>query len=415
MAGDWRAFKVSEFADVIGGGTPKTKVGEYWNGSIPWLTPKDLSNYTGRYVSKGERNISVKGLSDSSARILPPKTVLLTSRAPVGYLAIAKNELTTNQGFRSLVVKDRFCPEFIYYLLLNNIEYLKRHASGSTFQELSGGTLKELEFEIPAKTSEQRAIAHILGSLDDKIELNRGMNQTLEAKARAIFKSWFVDFDPVRAKAEGHPTGLPDDVAELFPDSFENTELGEVPRGWKVGTVADLSNVTSGKRPHISSKEKKAGFNVPLYGGGGVMAFVTEPMITEPFLLTGRVGTLGKIFRITEPCWPSDNTLLLFPIDKIHLHFLFFMLQRIDFDSLNRGSTQPLVTQTDLKKQSLVIPSESIMEFFWENASSLFEKIDENNIESNSLASLRDTLLPKLISGELRIPDTEKFVEEAGL
>jgi type I restriction enzyme S subunit len=426
---EWRKLKVSEFADIIGGGTPKTKVVEYWNGTIPWLTPRDLSNYTGRYICKGERYISEKGLRNSSARMLPPKTVLLTSRAPVGYLAISKGDLTTNQGFRSLIIKDGFCPEFIYYLLLQNVDKLKRHASGSTFQELSGGTLKDLEFDIPERITEQRAIAHILGSLDDKIELNRRMNETLEAMARTLFKSWFVDFDPVVYNAvqagnpvperftqaaaryrNGAPCPVPDELAALFPDSFENSELGEIPKGWGAGKVSNLADVTSGKRPQKRSKEKTTEFNVPLYGGGGVMAYVAEPMITEPFLLTGRVGTLGKIFMITEACWPSDNTLLLFPKNKIHFQFLFFMLQRIDFESLNRGSTQPLVTQTDLKNQPLVIPTESIMKFYWENAYPLFEKIDKNIIESNTLASIRDTLLPKLISGVLRVPDAEKII-----
>ena len=414
MGGEWKIYNVSDFADVIGGGTPKTKILEYWNGDIPWLTPKDLSNHQRRHIFRGERNISAAGLQSSSAQLLPPKTVLLTTRAPVGYVAIAENKLCTNQGFRSLIVKEGFCPEYIYYVLLNNTEYLKRYASGSTFQELSGSTLKSLVFFLPP-LAEQRAIAHILGSLDDKIELNRKMNETLETIAQAIFKSWFIDFDPVLAKSEGRDTGLPKEIADLFPDSFEDSELGEIPKGWEVGTVSDLASVTSGKRPQKRSKEKTGEFTIPLYGGGGVMAYVPAPMISTPFLLTGRVGTLGKVFRITEECWPSDNTLLLFTTDESCLEFLYFMLQQIDFDSLNRGSTQPLVTQTDLKNQRIIIPKESILTFYWEYVHPMFEKIDKNIAESRILASLRDTLLPKLLTGELRLTDVEKFIEEAGV
>ena len=209
----WRFRKVSEIAEVVGGGTPKTKKPEYWGGDIPWLTPKDLSGEHFRYVSRGERNITKAGIENSSARLVPPGTVLLTSRAPVGYVAMAKNPIATNQGFRSLVVNEEHDPDFIYYLLLHNTDYLKQHASGSTFQELSGSTLKSLEFLIPP-LSEQRAIAHILGSLDDKIELNQRMNKTLEAMARAIFKSWFIDFDPVIDNAFSAGNPIPERFAE---------------------------------------------------------------------------------------------------------------------------------------------------------------------------------------------------------
>ena len=178
--------------------------------------------------------------------------------------------------------------------------------------------------------SEQRAIAHILGTLDDKIELNRQMNRTLEAMAQALFKSWFIDFDPVVVNAlrAGNPVPekfaqraahyrdnpdalrLPEDTLRQFPDRFQDSELGPIPEGWRVGIVSDLATVASGKRPKKRSKEKNVEFRIPLYGGGGIMAYVKEPLVTEPLLLTGRVGTLAKIFRISEPCWPSDNTLI---------------------------------------------------------------------------------------------------------
>ena len=281
--------------------------------------------------------------------------------------------------------------------------------------------------------SEQRAIAHILGTLDDKIELNRQMNRTLEAMAQALFKSWFIDFDPVvlNALRAGNPIpekfaqravhyrdnpnalGLPEETLRQFPDHFQDSELGPIPEGWRVGIVSDLATIASGKRPKKRSKEKNVEFRIPLYGGGGIMAYVEEPLVTEPLLLTGRVGTLGKIFRISEPCWPSDNTLILFPKKKIYFHFVFFMLQLIEFESLNRGSTQPLVTQMDLSNQSLVIPNANVSNLFWVNVYSLFEKIDKSLEESSILSSLRDTLLPKLISGELRVPDAEKLLEEA--
>ncbi len=203
MAGEWIETTIGDIADVYGGSTPSTKDPENFDGDVPWLTPKDLSGPHPRYVKRGERNLSEKGLRSCSAQLLPANTVLLSSRAPIGYVAIAANPITTNQGFRSLVVKQEYHHEFLYYWLKANVEELERHASGSTFKEISGSSLRKIRLRLPARREEQRAIAHILGTLDDKIELNRRMSETLEQMARALFKSWFVDFDPVRAKMEG--------------------------------------------------------------------------------------------------------------------------------------------------------------------------------------------------------------------
>ena len=184
----WSYRKVSEIAEVVGGGTPRVHESAYWGGDIPWLTPKDLSCKHSRYVSRGERNITAMGLENSSARMLPPNTVLLTSRDSVGHVAIAETAVATNQGFCNLVMKEDTHYEYVYYVLLSNTDYLKQHAAGSTFQELSGSTLKGLDFLFPP-LPEQKAIANILGALDDKIELNRKMNETLEEMARAVLKS----------------------------------------------------------------------------------------------------------------------------------------------------------------------------------------------------------------------------------
>ena len=146
---EWKETKLGEICTIMGGGTPKTKVPEYWDGDIPWLTPKDLSGFSGTYISDGERNISELGLKKSSAKLLPKDTVLLTTRAPVGYLAISKNEVSTNQGFRSLIPNEETNGLFLFHLLKQNVEYLKSQSSGSTFGELTGTTLKSLSFLFP--------------------------------------------------------------------------------------------------------------------------------------------------------------------------------------------------------------------------------------------------------------------------
>ena len=290
-------------------------------------------------------------------------------------------------------------------------------SSLSTRASLNNEMLARLTIALPP-TDEQAAIAHILKSFDDKIELNRRMNETLEAMARALFKSWFVDFDPVRAKMAGRwrpgqsLAGLPAKYYDLFPNRLVDSELGEIPEGWKVGAIEDLAEVSSGKRPGVKYAEASDLAQVLLWGGNGPMAFVPEPLVKYPILLTGRVGTLGSIFRITSPCWPSDNTLIFKVRHKRAFEFLFFQLKRIDFTSLNRGSTQPLVTQTNLKAQTVLLPPASVLERFHTFTKILYARLDKSESESRILTALRDALLPKLVSGELRVKDAKRFVVE---
>ena len=188
----WREAKLGDVAEIIGGGTPSTKEPKYWDGNIPWLTPRDLSNFGGRYITKGERSISELGLHNSNAKLLPKGAVLLTTRAPIGYLAIARNEVTINQGFKGLIASEHTNNLFLYYLLKHNIDYLKAHSSGTTFGELSGITLKSISFCIPP-LPEQKAIAEVLSSLEDKIDLLHRQNKTLENMAQTLFQKWFIE------------------------------------------------------------------------------------------------------------------------------------------------------------------------------------------------------------------------------
>lgn len=306
---------------------------------------------------------------------------------------------------------DQALLRFKYYVLKSL--GLKHMNADSAVPGLNRDAAHARVFCVPEEW-EQRAIAHILGTLDDKIELNRRMSETLEAMARALFKSWFVDFDPVRAKAEGRqPPGLKPEIAALFPDAFEDSELGEIPRGWRIGTISDLADVSSGKRPTVRCPDFSEHAKVPLWGGNGPMAFVPEPLIDYPILLTGRVGTLGGVFRITSPCWPSDNTLILRTKYQHAFEYLFFQLNRVDFSSLNRGSTQPLLTQTDLQAQRLVLPPSEVLTRFHNVAHNMFVRTDLAESESHTLAAIRDALLPKLISGKLRVPNAERIAGRA--
>lgn len=177
---EWIECKISDIGNVVGGATPSTKKPEnYEKGTIAWITPKDLSTFTERYIRRGERNISETGLKSCSTYLLPKNTVLFSSRAPIGYVAIAANEVCTNQGFKSVVPNDNIDPLFLYYLLKYNKKKIERAGSGTTFKEVSGKTMKDIVVYVPKNKKIQERISSLLGTIDDKIEENNRINNNL--------------------------------------------------------------------------------------------------------------------------------------------------------------------------------------------------------------------------------------------
>ena len=178
---EWKTYKLSEIGTIVGGATPSTKVPANYDGQIPWITPKDLSNFSGRYISKGERNITQLGFDTCSCQMIPEGSVLFSSRAPIGYVAIANVPLCTNQGFKSIIPNEKYIDSrFLYYLLKFNKKRIAEMGSGTTFMEVSGSVMKNVEVSIPSIDT-QKEIAAILSSIDDKIDLNNRINHNLAA------------------------------------------------------------------------------------------------------------------------------------------------------------------------------------------------------------------------------------------
>ena len=382
MSLEFKYYKIDDIGEVVSGGTPSTSKNEYWYGDIGWITPKDLSTYEGIYISRGERNISFEGLNNSSARLLPKNTVLMTSRAPIGYIAIANNELSTNQGFKSLICDEEICYyKYFYYWLKLNIKYIINNANGSTFNEISGGTFKNLEISLPSIT-EQKAISSVLWTLDEKISVLKRINKNLEEQLSLIFDDYFVK------------------CSAYDEDSLVKTDWGKIPKEWKNIDFGELIQITSGDRPDEKSETKTSEFNIPLFGASKIMGYTKEYSYDEDILIIGRVGTHGVVQRVNYPCFPSDNT---FVIKSKYYGFVYQLLKRIDYDSLNTGSTQPLITQKSLKTVNVILPDENSLSKFEKISKVFFDKIYLNQNEITSLTKLRDTLLPKLMSGEIDV------------
>jgi len=347
----------------------------------------------------------------------------------------------------AIVIQDPepHASRYLYYCLLSSD--FSDVTTGSAQPQITVTHLKDKQIFWTENSSEQKAIAHILGTLDDKIELNRKTNETLEGIAKTLFKSWFVDFDPVRAKAEGRPTGLPDEISELFPDSFEESELGEIPSGWSVTEVGDCSlEIESGKRPK-GGINKGLGSGVPSVGAESVdvagsfdfgktkyvsnefASSVTKGWVRELDVALYKDGGKPGEFKPRVAIYGSD-----FPFPRFMVNEHVFLLRSIElgqsflyhlfgFDLvreqiIHMGSSkgaQPGLNQQEVKSSVFVKPAQSILRVFAEAMEAPTARQFHLGKQNLLLEQLRDALLPRLISGELRVPDAQKMLEEVGI
>jgi len=296
-------------------------------------------------------------------------------------------------------------PEYLRYYLAapeGQSTLLNWAGSGGTRNALTKFMIESFVVDAPAELSEQRAITRVLGVLDDKIALNRRMSETLDEMGRALFKSWFVDFDPVHAKAEGRPSGLPPHLDALFPDSFEPSELGSIPSGWTVGGLGDIVELSYGKA--LKAQARQFGC-VPVYGSNGQVGWHNESLVSGPGIIVGRKGNPGIVKWSHTDFYPIDTTFYVVPRERpAHLHFLFFALEAQDLPSISADSAVPGLSRRLAYMNKQVMPPTRLVDTFEERVRPPFTRARDAMDESRTLAALRDTLLPKLLSGELRVP-----------
>jgi type I restriction enzyme S subunit len=411
---EWREAKLCDIGEIVGGGTPSTKEESYYGGDIPWITPKDLSTHNERYIYRGERSITEEGLKNSSAKLMPKGTVLFSSRAPIGYVAIAGKELCTNQGFKSLIPKNGVADsEFIYYLFKHKKSDIEAIASGTTFLEVSGSAMKNISILLPP-LPEQKAIAATLSALDDMIELNNQINKTLEEMAQAIFKSWFVDFEP-------------------FKDGeFEESELGMIPKGWNVKRidqidieitdyVANGSFAALKENVTLCDEEDYAVFirNVDLKANSfnkfvdkKSYEFLRKTKLWGGEVIISNVGDVGSVFRcplLAKPMTLGNNMIMLKSISPVNYNLFLYILFKYSYGielikSITSGSAQPKFNKTDFRNLKIIVPPKEVIQLFNNIVEKLYRIVDEGIVENQLLSTVRDTLLPKLMSGEIRVP-----------
>ena len=387
---------------VTSGGTPSRRQPLFYeDGCWPWLKTQELRD---GWLDDSEEYITDDAVASSSAKVLPENTVLMAMYgATVGQLGILRCPMTCNQACCAMIVDPgRADYRYLFYQLLHARPRIRNLSTGAAQQNLSGQLIKSLKFPFPPLT-DQRAIAHILGTLDDKIELNRRMNATLEAMARALFRSWFVDFDPVRAKMEGRDTGLPKEIADLFPDRLVDSELGEIPEGWTVSELGDMIELAYGKA--LKAESRNAAGGVPVFGSNGQIGWHDEALVQRPGIVVGRKGNPGTVTLSSAGFFPIDTTFYVLPKHERHecLYFLFFALQAQDLPSVAADSAVPGLNRNLAYMNKQLRPPTSVVACFDGYVGAMYARRREASAESRVLVSLRDSLLPRLVSGELRV------------
>ena len=379
---EWKECTISDIGTVIGGATPSTKESEnYEDGQIPWITPKDLSTFSGRYISRGDRNITKVGLKSCSTQLLPAHSVLFSSRAPIGYVAIAQNEVCTNQGFKSVVPNENTDYLFLYYLLKYNKETIEHMGSGTTFKEVSGNTMKGIHVKVPVSIEEQRRIAGVLDALDTKIEANEKINKNLEQQAQAIYQQMFID---------------------------------NVGSDWTEGILSDIADITMGQSPSGSSYNEygngavffqgraEFGFRFPT-----VRLFTTEPkrMACSNDTLMSVRAPVGDLNVAHTDCCIGRGLAAIHSKNKHQsfvLYTMFSLKKQLDIFN-GEGTVFGSINRISLNEMPILIPSNEKLDEFEAIVAPMDATIRNNYDEICYLEQLRDTLLPKLMSGELDI------------
>ena len=442
MAGEWGEARLGELCDFRAGAVFKPALQGQASGEFPFVKVSDM-NLPANAVRIQDANnwVSAADLRELRAKPFPPGTVVF---AKIGEALrqnrlrqVARETVVDNNMMGAVPRIDRIDPQFFYYAL-SRFDF-SDIAQGTALPYLTVSSLSGLTLDLPP-ASEQRAIAHILGTLDDKIELNRRMNETLEAMARALFKSWFVDFDPVRAKADGIDPQLPKSIASLFPVRFVDSELGEIPEGWSASPLGGICRrVAMGPFGSDIKTDNFVESGVPIVRGVNLkdgfvddcFVFLTEEKANElrnanafpgDIVITHR-GTLGQVglvpFNSRFPRYVVSQSQMLLTIDEgcsLPRYVYMYLRSSGGQQALLANMSQtgvPAIARptTSVKAIRLVSPSKPVLEAFGNLVEPLCRRQDQAISDTRTLAALRDALLPKLVSGELRIRDAEGLLE----
>ncbi|MFT2722738.1 restriction endonuclease subunit S [Helicobacter pylori] len=392
---EWQTFCLKDLGKIVGGTTPSTNNPKNYGNKIAWITPKDLSTLQGRYIKKGSRSISRLGFKSCSCVLLPKHAILFSSRAPIGYVAIAKKRLCTNQGFKSIIPNKKIYFEFLYYLLKYHKDNISNIGGGTTFKEVSGATLGLFKVKIPPTYYEQQKIARTLSILDQKIENNHKINELLHKILELLYEQYFVRFDFLDENNKPYQTS-----GGKMKFSKELNRL--IPSGWSVRFLNH--KIVSTYQPKTISKTLlNDSYSYSVYGGGGIIGRFTEYNHEQSEFIISCRGQCGISYLTLPKSWITGNAMVIRPTKSYTSKtYLYHTIKKYKLTNYITGSVQPQITRQNLSTMPILIPKRKTLNK-WNNISSLLWNLIHNNMQSTqTLTALRDFLLPLLLKQQVK-------------
>lgn len=387
----WKEVRFDEIGDVFSGGTPSTTNPELWDGDIAFITPYDLSKNRTPYIKQTQRYITQKGLGQSSTNLLSANNLIISSRAPIGYIALSATEFVTNQGCKSLrFFKDQE-PLFHYYNFQMYVDEMKRFGVGTTFSEISKGDLCKLKLRIPKENNIQKEVAHILTTCDNVIE----QTQSAIAKYKAIKQGMLHDLFTRGLDANGHLNPTYQNAPELYKES----ELGMIPKEWEVKRLGDIATMKSGDG--ITSKFITDSGDYPVYGGNGLRGYTTTFTHEGDYVLIGRQGALcGNITRVSNKFFASEHAVVVTVNKDIDVDWLSQKLDAMNLNQYSEASAQPGLAVAKILRLFITKPEHHEQNEIGKRLLALDNKMNAEETLLQKYQSIKRGLMGDLLGGK---------------
>lgn len=388
---EWKIRKMNEVAEIIGGGTPSTKNKDYWNGSIPFVTPTDITKLKGNFLTYTEKSITAIGLKNTSAKLIPEGSILMASRATIGFCAINNVQVVTNQGFANYICKDNICNLYLLYFIISIRQRLNALASGSTFKEISRKSLRKLKIPLPP-LSEQKKIASILSTVDGAIQKTDIIIAETEELKKGLMKRLLT-------RGIGHTR-------------FKKTEIGEIPREWDITKLGKICNFLDHLRVPLKQEERtKIKGNYPYYGAQGIIDWINDFIFDGDYILLAEDGAnlrsrqLSIAYKVSGRFWVNNHAHVLEIKDKnkVDDSFLTFHLNYINILFYVVGSAQPKLNQKEAQNISLPLPEIYEQKKISNLLSTVDKKIEIEEKKKEKLKQLKKGLMQVLLTGKVRV------------
>ncbi|HCU15244.1 type I restriction-modification system, specificity subunit S [Hafnia paralvei ATCC 29927] len=440
MNSDWKIVKLGDVCTIRRGSSPRPIVDYMAPKGMPWVKISDATESKSRYISKTKEFIKPEGISRSV--IVNKGDLILSNSGTAGLPKFMEITACIHDGWQVFTELVDIDKEFLYYVLLNIRSRLLHNAYDSTMKNLTLDMVRDAQVRLP-QIKEQKRIAGVLSSIDGMIECNQNVNQTLEQMAQALFKSWFVDFEPLKAKiAVLEAGGSQEDAtlaamtaisgkdadslaifereypekytelratAELFPPTMQESELGDIPAGWTSQRMSNIATLHYGK---ALKKTERIDGPYPVYGSGGITGSHNAYLVEGPGIIVGRKGSIGTIYWEDGKFHPIDTVYYVATKEEIPLSYLYYLMKTLNLPSMNTDAAVPGLNRDNVYRLEVLKPTQSILNKFDNHIATIRNNIQKNNTTIVSLVGLRDTLLPKLLSGEISLPEAEEVAKE---